>query len=380
MTCDMERKEDSFQKFCEALALKPEQITSELKAFYEEAEQNGELDCDTCVSAGLINQLQEKYELFPILLGEVLHGAEVIRQDASYLKYTNILRLCVKNKQMDKYIPFIQAEKDNVAVCFAPLFAVLAYVEEAEAEMCRRGIPKEVRLSVHKAYEKMVLKRKNLFGFSALTSTYYFWSRHYIKPDIYPIGELEFEITSMHVYTMVLENVKDGSLWPIREWKECGSYFEGKPIQRGGSLGEEQQFLSEEYRGLLQPGDDILSVHIPRNAHIDGAHYRKDYQSALEFFAEYYPEKHIKAITCHSWLMDPELSECVKASSNIMDFQHYYHVCPFNSSGKEVFSFVFYKPVQDYKELPENTSLERALKKRYLDDNPIYAYLGVHML
>jgi len=70
--------------------------------------------------------------------------------------------------------------------------------------------------------------------------------------------------------------------------------------------------------------------------------------------------------------MDPQLSKLLKPGSNITAFQRKFTRFPFVSSGNAVFKFVFFKQCKTLQELPENTSLERVLKKHYLDGHYIY--------
>ena len=50
---------------------------------------------------------------------------------------------------------------------------------------------------------------------------------------------------------------------------------------------------------------------------------------------------------------------------------------PLMSAGREVFSFVFPPNVTDLGALPENTRLERGLKKLYLNGGYIHAFAGI---
>jgi len=69
--------------------------------------------------------------------------------------------------------------------------------------------------------------------------------------------------------------------------------------------------------------------------------------------------------------MDPQLSKLLKPGSNITAFQRKFTRFPSVSSGKPC-KFVFFKQYKTLQELPENTSLERVLKKHYLDGHYIY--------
>ena len=67
----------------------------------------------------------------------------------------------------------------------------------------------------------------------------------------------------------------------------------------------------------------------------------------------------------------------MKEGSKIVAFGNRFNRYPGDSKGKEVFSFVFTTPVDDWNDLPENTTLERNLKKLYLSCGFVHAFAGV---
>ena len=70
--------------------------------------------------------------------------------------------------------------------------------------------------------------------------------------------------------------------------------------------------------------------------------------------------------------MDPQLEYLLKPDSNIIAFQKKFIRFPTVSSGNSVFYHVFLKKYERLQDLPENTSLQRALKKHYFEGNYIY--------
>lgn len=79
-------------------------------------------------------------------------------------------------------------------------------------------------------------------------------------------------------------------------------------------------------------------------------------------------------------MLDPALREFLPENSNIIAFQKKYTLYAGETEGIDVFNFVFkmqYTKEVDYNSMPEDTSLQRALKKLYLDGKYIYEYEGV---
>ena len=75
--------------------------------------------------------------------------------------------------------------------------------------------------------------------------------------------------------------------------------------------------------------------------------------------------------------MSPELAEVVKPTSNLLAFQRSYMRYPVHTKGEDVLNFVFMLRYTTYADLPEDTSLQRALKARYLAGGRLYEYGGV---
>ena len=195
-------------------------------------------------------------------------------------------------------------------------------------------------------------------------------------PDIFKIGTLQYEIKKYDCDDIYRD--ENGCLVPLRNASVQNGVCIGTSIKRGGADGETVSFKGEP---ALLKGDGVISVHIPAKADITEETCRKNNKTALEFFARYYPEYSIKAFMCHSWLMDPQLSELLRPDSNILGFQKFFApTLHTSSSGDEAIYFVFGKCPKNLDELPETTTLTRSLKKRYLENNPVYAHLGIHFL
>jgi len=125
----------------------------------------------------------------------------------------------------------------------------------------------------------------------------------------------------------------------------------------------------QEWRLRLCPDDLVVRIHIPRSGDFDRQTILDSYRRAKEVFQTSYPDMPFAAFFCSSWLMSPDLRSILKPSSNILGFQNTFTHIPFSSSGRLVFSFLFPGCANDpasYSLLPENTSLQRAVKQRYL--------------
>ncbi len=176
-----------------------------------------------------MRRIQRDYQVFDRYLEPIIVAAKQIQNDEFLLTYTNLLRVAVFNTT--NRVGLVKQTADNLALCFAPLLALLAHIDKAEEEMCRRNIPKEMRLAVHSLHKKIIVGHEKRRGFPAFNDSSWFF--HYLIPDIYPIGNLEFEITPLWCTDSVFRGV-DGNIVALRDIKETADAYVGKRLSRGG--------------------------------------------------------------------------------------------------------------------------------------------------
>lgn len=109
-------------------------------------------------------------------------------------------------------------------------------------------------------------------------------------------------------------------------------------------------------------GNPCLGVHIPESGPLSPEACDASFQGAREFFPRHFPDESYRIATCGSWLLDDQLAEYLPASSNIVRFQHRFQLLP---GGRpcdgEIISFVFRRNDARLDDLPQRTTLERAI-------------------
>ena len=355
----------NFQSFCQNIGLAP--AFAEAEQIYLSALADGTIDepIDTWL-------LRDRFD---VLRDTVLDIAEQIQAQPAWLRYVNLLRLSYGRIPQDQ-IPYLEPQKDRTLGNFAPAIALALLSRDTEINMQRRGIPEDVRRSILLSYEKILLGHEKTHGFYGVSRMLFSWAKHYLLPDTFRIGNLIFEIANTRAGEAVIALRENGEKIFLNDATVTGDGISGTILARGGEVERTVSYRREEYTPILMPDDTILSIHIPKGAKIDRASCEEAYRGARAFFGAHYPERPIAMFYCRSWLMDPALAEILPPTSNILSFQSWFQIFPSKSTGKEVFNFVHPQPFSDFSELPERTTLERGLKRRYLADNPIYIHAG----
>ena len=135
---------------------------------------------------------------------------------------------------------------------------------------------------------------------------------------------------------------------------------------------DEENWLKLHWRGLLfelgrlqfdRWKRDTLGVHIPVGGPLDPAAVDDALARARPFFDRHFPEDGYRTAVCTSWLLDPQLAEVLPADSNIVRFQRRFELLEEGAyeGDEDVFKFVFRRVDPPLDELPQRTTLERAL-------------------
>ena len=134
-----------------------------------------------------------------------------------------------------------------------------------------------------------------------------------------------------------------------------------------------------EWKKIIEPGDPMVDVHIPAGKTLKPELVDASFQEIRDFYAKYFPEKEYKGFIISSWLLSPTVHELLGQKGNIVNFGNRFIKLTRKDKGTSIFSFVFVqRDVNnvDLESLPENTSLERALKKHYLEGKKVYDTYG----
>lgn len=134
-----------------------------------------------------------------------------------------------------------------------------------------------------------------------------------------------------------------------------------------------RQLSLNEYRiGALEyefvEGEDReIAIHIPSDADLRKASVAQSIKEFHEFRKKYYSEWETVKLTCDTWMLMPELKELLGEDSNIIAFQNLFEIDTLDYDATWYMEWIFPGAEQADESLPEETSLQRNLKKYLLD-------------
>ena len=127
------------------------------------------------------------------------------------------------------------------------------------------------------------------------------------------------------------------------------------------------QFNRMKVRGAhvddaFRDGTPALGIHIPESGPLSPESCADSLAQAQPFFARHFPETPTRPGICTSWLLDPQLAEYLPPESNIMRFQGLFTLVGDGYDGDaDILRFVFHRIAPNIDELPQRTTLERAI-------------------
>jgi hypothetical protein len=161
---------------------------------------------------------------------------------------------------------------------------------------------------------------------------------------------------------LAIDRRMNGQGWPIMaQWLTLhvrGAIFEL------GRLQYQRSRVVEPVARLLDLAHETrtLALHIPESGPLTPEACDTSLAEARVFFDRHFPDEEHELVTCGSWLLDPQLAEYLPEDSNMVRFQRRFALTPEErDAGIEIFRFVFRCIDAPLDELPQETTLQRAV-------------------
>lgn len=311
----------------------------------------------------------------------------------------------LQENEQERMREFPTPESDGtLAGDYLPLLILLPLIPAALERYRTRGFSEEQVQNIAESFQECIELTARRTGRRGYNRGYFNWQYLYIRGVLFPFGSFNYELKRLDEAAFILQNRTTRELMPLMaegrfhaqgmhlgvpgfeaeegafsvDFSEDEQFFYGYPVKNGRVVNQKTAFSKEEWRIALRPGDETVSVHIPARTDLSREAVQKSYRDGFAYIEKYFPHFKPKAYYCASWLMEPALRTLL-GDCRITQFMEDYVKYPHQSNGKEVLTFIFPGFQGPYEELPENTRLERELKKIYVNGGHIYAYRGVFL-
>jgi len=139
-------------------------------------------------------------------------------------------------------------------------------------------------------------------------------------------------------------------------------HFRGSLYQLGRLQFNRMNVRAAQVADAFREGEPALGVHIPESGPLTPEACDDSLAQAGSFFARHFPETPTHLAICTSWLLDPQLAEYLAPDANVIRFQRRFSLVGEGYDGDaDVLRFVFHRIAPNIDDLPQRTTLERAI-------------------
>ena len=341
--------------------------------------------------------------------GSVRADPELLRVFRAFHQQTAVQREWHTEWSPLPFDPLVTGRLGDQARLFY-LLAYLAALPYTEQEYQRRGIPEQVMLDTLWDIQRYILYVYDLHNEWRFDHFQWIW-RH-LDCKLFRLGRLQFMLIDFQGHITALRHKTTGEVrlladpgqplradgyamgagqkgdeqaedrpvemgWtPIFEQSETG--WRGHPISPYGCvLPQLRDFPRADWDCILQHGDPVLDLHIPKTKDLTEADCRASFQQAAEFFAWQYPDRPARASFCHTWFFTPQLQTLLPPESSIVRFQREFYLYPHAGGPDFLWSFVFGEKYPDPATAPRDTRLRRAVLDWLAEGKELFDLPGV---
>lgn len=397
----------SAKEWCERLGIP---YCEHIEPYYERGVKLYRERGDFAFNAERIKRINSKYNFLRTYLDDVLECASLLLEDGDMALYVYVLAAIYEENKTPTMkidgadVRILDApDRGSLITDMAPIFSSFYFLERMIGEMEGRCVPHKI---ISDSLNGMDVEIDDYVGIYQRPGMkrYIGWYLNWVRCLLYRIGRFNFKPAPIGQFVRVyrkgcdLVALVDGRVIHkkgmclgsagqtdeaesfLAEIKEEDGDVVGYPVNEYGEC-ECEPVRLVGYTEVLRPGDMIIEVHIPAKEPMTPEICEKSYKEAEEFFKRCYPEYDFKGFFCHSWMLDKRIPEMLGKESNLTKFMDGFPIAfPTRSDAKGVYAFVYnlQEPVPA-EELPEDTSLRRAIKKHLTEGGYIYEKGGLRL-
>lgn len=290
----------------------------------------------------------EKLNIYTYMREDLARIRNEIHKDDRNILYCYFLNSVLKTNDLKLINAVCKPKASEKSEIFdtLPLFSLLYEVPGMCKHLEEKGVPQDVIDATCNMFENQVQDHIDLYGHFGI-SAYVIWMNMFINNQIIRVGRFNIEIAKM------------------------GDFFVYQ-TEKGLAISEEET----EGTLIAEPKDTIISVHIPSGGKLDFDENTADLRRAAEIVTECFGE--FKLFYCNSWLLDPKIKEVLGKETNMTRFADRFTRFPVESVGTSVFHYLYLTTdTENIDILPENTSMQKAIKAHLMSGGKILNFRGV---
>lgn len=220
-------------------------------------------------------------------------------------------------------LPQLPAELGSAGRCL-PIHLFMIAAPDVRAWHRERGVPAPVTEATLADLGRHVRIHRRMYETTGVDAPG--WMMLHLRGLLFECGRLQYE--------------------PIRLRLPPGDHDGAHPAAGGGPAA----------------GEDVMSVHIPESGALAASAVDASLLEGRRLFELCFPDPPRRYFTCSSWLLDDQLAEHLPPTSNIIRFQRRFRLLPGGrEADADVLTFVFRRPDPVLSELPQETTLQRAV-------------------
>ncbi len=371
--------------------------------FDEIYENSKELDFSFC-DLGKIEEFNIKYDVLKEYTDAVIEGAKALSENKKLLTWCAVISAYLKNctREEAAAVPFPQTDC-GIATDMFRFFPLFSTIPAWTRRFDERGFSHDEIKGILKVLYISLNLSKIGTGKYCFTQVYYGWTLLYTYCEMFDFGSFNFQFQKMISPVILLKNKKSGKhavMMTEGEFHRCGRVLGSAGLEdTEGSYNADFTETDDAYVGhlacdslvskelstlkksewecVVKAGDEVISLHIPRNVDLSAEAIKASYYGGMKMAKERFPEFSPKCLFCSSWIIDAQLEDLLGDKSRIVGFGKTFLRFPDKSTGgRDGFSFVFFGHNGPESELPEDTSLRRKLKNLYLSGGHTYSSSG----
>lgn len=387
-----------------------EKFPERWREIYDDAKSILENDENPLLHPEYYDELHEKYQVLENLEYYKKAAAGIAESEELSLFFCLLCRALKDRATIQRdiaqmQIPPVPDGKDTLPYYMMTGLAMCQAIPAFYEYMKKRGIPDDIlypSLRLPEDSIKSFIRRNGgKVGFANFD-----WYQLYYDARLYRIEELTMEFPAGFPGIATVYQNRSGEIVSLatnvrchRDGMPLGSkYYEdeegsftaatettedayvGHPYDDRGFISKKKVTLKKsEWSKVFSGGDKMISIHIPTGVKFTPEAIDASLERTKLIIKEHFPEYDYKLFFCGSWMLDTQVPELLGEEKNVPKFCRRFHPLCVKDAGRAVFTFVFQKPSGaefEISKLPENTSLERVLKKHYLEGKAIYETFG----